>query len=214
MKLIDVQTQHIRDLLYPIVGETTAKTYFSYYGIVKDNIMFALYKNNNFYLQLSKSCLPEALQHSHITLLSDEQSRIHSKTFYFIPPDIINNLDKYSHWVIQSIQEIREYRETQYIKKKQNIRALPNMNVQFERTLKKIGINSPNDLVQYGEINTFIKLLKVGIDVDQTMLFKLYGAIKHQYIYTLSEQEKENLLNEVNNALYDAGLRKRFKIKS
>ncbi|MDO9698930.1 hypothetical protein [Glaesserella parasuis] len=47
MKYIDAKTQHIRNLLYPIIGETKAKTYFSYYGIMKDKAMFALYKMIN-----------------------------------------------------------------------------------------------------------------------------------------------------------------------
>lgn len=214
MKYIDKQTQHIRELLYPIIGTTRAKTYFSYYGIMKDDVMFALYKNGNFYLHISKDCLAEVIQYPAITLLSDVQYGIYSKSFYRIPECITKNLSYYTHWITQSIAEITASKKLQQSKKKQFIRALPNMNIQLERMLKKLDIYSPDELIQQGEITIFIKLLKLGIDVDQMMLFRLYGAITHQYIYTLSDQEKQSLLQEANSALYEAGLRKRFKVKS
>lgn len=212
MKYIDTQTQFIRDQLYPIIGATSAKTYFSYYGIMKDDVMFALYKNGNFYLHISKNCLTEVMKYPQITLLSDAKYGIYSKSFYLLPEYIIKNLYHYTHWITQSIEEITISRQVQQSKKKQFIRTLPNMNIQFERMLKKLNIHSPNELIEQGEITIFIKLLQLGIDVDQTMLFRLHGAITHQYIYTLSLKEKQHLLQEANRALYEAGLRKRFKV--
>lgn len=212
MKYIDIQTQHIRDQLYPIIGDTSAKTYFSYYGIMKNDIMFALYKNDHFYLHIPKSCLNE-INHSQVTLLCDERHGISSKSFYLLSDDIMSNLSHYSHWITQSIKSISLARQLEYSRKKQYIRSLPNMNIQLERTLKKLGVFSPKDLIEQGEITVFVNLLKIGIDVDQMILFRLYGAITHQYIYTLSDKEKVTLLQEVNHALYEAGLRKRFSLK-
>ncbi|AUI66782.1 MULTISPECIES: TfoX/Sxy family protein [Glaesserella] len=213
MKYIDVQTQHVRDQLYPIIGHTTAKTYFSYYGIMKDEIMFALYKNGHFYLHIPKEYLHELNQYPQITRLRDERYGINSKTFYLLPEEMMTNLFSYSHWFKQSIKSISHTRQLNYSRKKQYIRSLPNMNIQLERTLKKLGITSPSELMAQGEIAIFVNLVKIGIDVDQMMLFRLHGAIRHQYIYTLSEQEKIALLQETNSALYAAGLRKRFTIK-
>lgn len=212
MKYIDAKTQHIRNLLYPIIGETKAKTYFSYYGIMKDGAMFALYKDDKFYLHIPDHYLDENFP-TNFSLLLDPQYGINSKSFYLVPPDILHNLEQFSHWITDSIQDIINTKQNQYMEKKKCIRTLPNMTIQIERTLKKLGIHSIEDLMDRGEIDTFVNLLKIGIDADQALLFRLHGAINRQYIYTISDKTKQNLLNDADNALYAAGLRKRFNTK-
>ncbi|MCT8685705.1 TfoX/Sxy family DNA transformation protein [Glaesserella parasuis] len=196
-----------------IIGETQAKTYFSYYGIMKDGALFALYKNSKFYLHISGNCLHEVLTNPNISQLSDSKYGINSKSFYLIPTEILYDLKPISHWITNGIQEIINTKHTQYIKKKRCIRTLPNMTIQLERTLKKLGINSIDELIDRGEVDIFVNLLKMGIDADQAILFRLYGAINRQYIYTISDKTKQDLLNDANHALYEAGLRKRFNVK-
>ncbi|WP_373767432.1 TfoX/Sxy family DNA transformation protein [Glaesserella sp.] len=213
MSSIETKTKEIRALLFPIIGETKAKTTFSYYGIFKDDILFALYKDNNFYLRVSDIFAAELLVYEETKPLQDPNMGIHAKNFYFIPPYILNNLQQYSHWIINTIQEISTLRQKNNSMRKNLIRSLPNMNINIERTLKKLGINSVDEFIKRGEISIFVDLIKMGIDVNHIMLFKLYGAITHKYIYTLSQREKQFLLKEVNIALYQAGLRKRFNIE-
>lgn len=212
MKYIDAKTQHIRNLLYPIIGETKAKTYFSYYGIMKDKAMFALYKDDKFYLHIPNHCLEENIA-KNLSLLLDSQPGINLKSFYLIPPDLLNDLQQVSHWVVESVKDILHTKQNQYMEKKKCIRTLPNMTIQLERTLKKLGVYSIDDLVDRGEIDIFVNLLKIGVDADQSLLFRLHGAINRQYIYTISDKTKQNLLNDADNALYAAGLRKRFNTR-
>lgn len=212
MKYIDAKTQHIRNLLYPIIGETKAKTYFSYYGIMKDKVMFALYKDDQFYLHIPNHCLEENIA-KNLSLLIDSQTGINLKSFYLIPSNMLNDIQQFSYWVTESVKDILNTKQNQYIEKKKCIRTLPNMTIQIERTLKKLGIYSTDDLIDRGEIDIFVNLLKMGIDADQALLFRLYGAINRQYIYTISDKTKQNLLYDADNALYAAGLRKRFNKK-
>lgn len=57
-------------------------------------------------------------------------------------------------------------------------------------------------------MSTFIKLILQGFDVTEDLLFKLNGALNHQYIYTFTDQQKRELMQEANQALYNSGLRK------
>ncbi len=41
-------------------------------------------------------------------------------------------------------------------------------------------------------MSTFIKLILQGFDVTEDLLFKLNGALNHQYIYTFTDQQKGN----------------------
>lgn len=212
MKYIDQQTQYIRDLLYPIIGETRAKIYFSYYAIFKNKLMIGLYKNEQFYLRASKMVIDEIQNTIGVELLLDSQIGIHAKNFYLLPPLILENLCDYSHWIYAIAHEISQQQQTTSIERKDLIRTLPNMNIRIERILKKLGITSVNEFISKGEIDIFIELIKIGVEANDTFLFKLYGAINHKYIHTLTPTEKSNLLSEANQALYQAGLRKRFPL--
>lgn len=213
MEIINEKTKLIRDHLYPIIGETKAKTCFSYYGIFKDGNLFGLYKDNCFYLRIPEAYSTEILAQSGVTQLDAKIFGIHSKLFYLLPQHIIDNLAQYAHWLEASLLEISTLRQSQQIEKKKFIRNLPNMNIHIERMLRKIGIHSIEQFKEYGAINAFVELLKLGIiEDDVSMLFKLYGAVQHQYIYTLTPQQKHLLLTETNTALYEAGLRNRFNI--
>lgn len=71
-------------------------------------------------------------------------------------------------------------------------------------------IRTVEDFKRIGELSAFVKLVQHGSFASETLLFKLYGAVRQKYIYTLSEQEKKALLADADLALYNAGLRKRF----
>ncbi|MGY4674416.1 TfoX/Sxy family DNA transformation protein [Ursidibacter arcticus] len=211
MNHIDKQTQDIRNLLLPIVGETKAKTYFSYYGIFRDDLMFGLYKEGRFYLKLAEKDVLNALNLGVQSLIDPKISK--TNMFYLLPDPILTNLVAYTHWFTASLAEIQMTKVSFYTQRRKKIRSLPNLNLNLERTLKKVNINSVEDLIEKGEVKVFIELIKIGIDVDHSLLFKLYGAINHQFIYTLSEKTKRDLLTETDEALYAAGLRKRFNSK-
>lgn len=205
-------TQDIRDLLAPAIGNIKPKTFFSYYALFKDDVMFGLYKNGKLYLKLS----PNAFEHTPWTAtlerLDDPYMGIHEKHFYCLPETVLRDYDRYRHLIEETIQETTDNKRQYAQSRNQLIRRLPNLNINIERILRRLGIHTIEALVAKGEIAVFVELIKTGIEVDQTLLFKLYGAIHRQYIYTMSNKTKLGLLREANRALYDAGLRKRFNI--
>ena len=85
------------------------------------------------------------------------------------------------------------------------------MTFRLEKYLNKINIYSIEQLIEKGEINAFVELVKMGMDANENTLLKLHGAITHQFIYTITDKTKSQLLSDADNALYAAGLRKRFK---
>lgn len=207
---IEKQTSCIRSHLSSILGETTAKTYFSYYGIFKDGLMLGLYKEHKFYLKVSQKHL-EAIQLHNLERLIDPKIS-GARMYYLIPTNIMNNLTHYHQWFTDSLEEAKQLKQQIYTTKQQFIRSLPNMNLSIERTLKKVDIHTTDDLIERGEVNIFVDLVKLGIDVDSTFLFKLYGAVHRKLIYALSPEQKNTILQEADIALYNSGLRKRFAI--
>lgn len=209
MSLITEKTQHLNALLEPIVGKITVKNYFSYCGIFKDELMFGLYKDGNFYLRIPAQHLEQALSYQGVQVLDDPKVS-HTKKYYRLTDEIMSNLSSYISWFTSSLSEIKENKYISYYAKRQTIRSLPNMTCYLERLLRKINIYTIEDFLNKGEISIFIDLLKLGLDVNHNTFFKLYGAIHHQFIYSIPDHIKRDLLHEIDEALYNAGLRKRF----
>lgn len=205
-------TQPIRDILFEVIGEIKVKTFFSYYGLFKNDLMFGLYKNNRFYLRVSPNALEQSEWISSLTRLDDPNMGIHYKHFYYIPEPLLSQPVKYVHLIQETLAEMSVIKQESYLSRRKLIRSLPNLNIHIERLLRRLDIHSIDDLYAVGEIQIFVEMIKRGIDADQQLLFKLYGAIHHQYIYTMTMKQKLTLMAEANQALYEAGLRRRFKI--
>jgi len=212
-----ISTKTLQELttLFSSIGNISFKNYFSYLGIFKDDIMFALYdqKNEAIYLRKSAKYYPEISQTIPIHFLVDRRiGSPQSRIFYRLPQTILNVIDTYSHWILSAIEEYQAAKTKLEAQNKNKIRLLPNLNINIERLLSKIDIYTVEDLKNVGIINAFVKLISLGLETSELLLFKLYAAIQHKYVYMLSEKEKHSLLQEADSALYNAGLRKRFTI--
>lgn len=213
MRTIYYQTIRVRSILADIIGETKVKTFFSYYAFFKDEHMFGLFKEDKFYLRIPEHRI------SNISWLKEEyrlyatKSGIYHKNFFYIPDDILKDPLHYREILLETLTEVAHFKNLNNKQRKQQIRSLPNLNIHIERTLRKLGINTIPELINTGEMPIFVEMIKKGIDVHPSLLFKLHCAIRNQYVYTLSEKEKREILKEADKALYEAGLRKRFNIK-
>lgn len=197
-------TLDIRMLLEPIVGEIDVKTYFSYYGLMKNKVMFALYKEGRFYLRKSKK-YEKTLLKCCPTTLKDSVVNIKAKSFHYIPNHILKNILAYEDWVLSVIAELSE-KEVEA----QPIRRLPNMNFHLELMLNRIGVHTIHQLMELGASHSFIYLVQEGTEVNKSLLFKLAGAIQHKLSGCLTEKEKELLISETNALLNEIGSRKRL----
>lgn len=200
-----------KHILSEMLGEISTKSYFSYYGFRQHKLLFALFKDGCFYLYIPTELIDQFLPYDGVTQLKDKKVGIRSHNFYQLPESLISDQPLFTHWVKTCFNSFKKANNIT-VKKPRLIRYMPNMNAHTEKTLKKLDIHSVDELIAKGEINTFIALLKKGFDVDESMLFKLYCAIRHRMIYTLTAKEKIVLLTEANKALYEEGLRKRFKV--
>ncbi|QHB16874.1 MULTISPECIES: TfoX/Sxy family DNA transformation protein [Mannheimia] len=210
MKTVNEIRQEIAPVFEPVLGEFRIKTYFSYYAIFKHNLMIALYQNGTTYLRISRNDMQSITLHPETYNLSDDKIGLQSKKFYFIPNTILTNTSQFRSLVQSTLDELQSEKQKIDNKRSTQIRTLPNMNLKLERMLKKVGIHSIQDFSETGYISTFIKLIMQGFDATEDLLFKLNGALNHQYIYTFTIQQKKELLQEANEALYASGLRKKF----
>lgn len=204
--------QPISSIFEPIVGEIKIKTHFSYYGIHSNGFMIALYKNDTFFIRASETSRPEIQQLEGTYVLQDPEVGLNTKNFYAVPYSFAEEQKQFTYWVESILEELITRREKEQEKRKTQVRSLHNMNVKMERILKKINIKNVDEFQQKGYMDTFVELIKQGSDGSDLMLFKLHGAIHQKSIYHISQQERNELLREANQAFYNAGLRHRFDI--
>ncbi|MDD0824159.1 TfoX/Sxy family DNA transformation protein [Mannheimia sp. AT1] len=213
MQTINEIKQEITPIFTPIIGEIRLKTYFSYYAVFKDDLMIALYQNKMTYLRIAEHYLEIMQKNPETYTLSDDKIGLQSKKFFYIPNSILTNTKLFNDLTFSILNELRQKQYESNRKKATQIRNLPNMNIKLERMLKKVGIDSIQNFNDIGYISAYIKLVKLGVDASEDLLFKLNGALNHQYIYTFTEIQKRELMQEANQALYANGLRKRFFIE-
>lgn len=94
----------------PLIGEFRIKTYFSYYGIFKDKIMLALYKDEQLYLRIAKTDLDEIKLLPNTLLLEDPNVGLATKCFYKIPPAFWESAN-FAQWVLKTTKtkKTKEY---------------------------------------------------------------------------------------------------------
>ncbi len=206
MNKVHKSTATIRHFLESIIGSLEIKTYFSYYGLFKDNIMFGLYKDDKLYLKISKSFIKQ-----YDISISLDNDGILIRDFYLFPKVQFEHISQ-NNFLPNLISHLKQEYDNNKIEK--SIRHLPNMNISLERLLQRNGIKTIDDLFNLGDIQTFVKLIDQGVDAASLLLFKLHGALNNQIVYTLKDQQKKDLLEEADTALYDAGLRKRFTVNN
>ncbi|MDP8078496.1 TfoX/Sxy family DNA transformation protein [Phocoenobacter skyensis] len=205
MNKVQNNTIKIRGFLKPFVGSLIVKTYFSYYGLFKDDTMFGLYKNNQFFLKIPNNFSKKDNLSNFLDLRS-----VLMGDFYLFPEDKWEQLSQKNNWLLTLVEELNLAKQNAVEPKL--IRHLPNMNINLERLLYRNGVKTVHQLYKLGAVKVFVRLIEKGIDVAETLLFKLYGALNNQLVYTLDHKQKATLLKKADSELYDVGLRKRFTI--
>ncbi|AWI50619.1 DNA transformation protein [Actinobacillus porcitonsillarum] len=204
--------QTVNEIFNPIIGDIRIKTYFSYYGIFSDGFMFALYKDDHIYLRTNQETSADIQAVKGVFVLDDPKAGIHTKNFYALPISYILSSTQFPAWVTSILDELRQERTRKEEKLKTQIRSLTNLNMKIERILKRINIHNVDEFKQKGYLATFVDIIKQGDEGSDLLLYKLHGALEQKSVYSLTPEEKISLLQEANQALYDAGLRHRFHI--
>lgn len=205
MKKTELHSQKIRAILARIIGDTTASMYFSYIGIFKHNAMIALYKNDCLYLYISPQDFDEIKAYPEIVKL--QEKRINSAFHYYFIPDTLFDHPIFEQLVKHSVEAVVANKTLSYYEQTDKLRHLPHFTFQAECMFRRIHIYTVSELVKCGVIPAFVALVKNNERVNHITLFKIYGAIHKQLIYTIPEKVKFELLEQANEALIEAGLK-------
>lgn len=203
MNITEEKTYLIRAKLNKLIGYVTARHIFGGYGLFKDKNMFALYKNDIFYLRATGDFIQTLL------MLKGKKysSTIKDIAYISIPAGIMKDYDYFKELLLFSIGQIKsEQKQLKYVKKDQ-IKELANFNIKYERLLNKVGIETVREFRRYGAVNTYILLLKANIDVNLNVFWRLIAAIEQRHYSLLTREEKLKHLKILNYYLRFNGMK-------
>lgn len=202
-------TTFLSQLFEPILQTIAVKTYFSYYGVMKNEKMFALYKEDKLYIRATKNTIHEIRDIEGSHLLQDPDKFATSK-HYFIPENLYRTTF-FRQLIRQVVKDLYVEIGEQENRSKKLIRYLPNMNANIEKLLRKVDIYTQSDLKRRGAIWAFVELLKRDISVNEMLLYKLHAAVNHKFVGFVSEEEKLRLLMHTDFSLKNAGQRMLYR---
>ena len=70
---------------------------------------------------------------------------------------------------------------------------LPNIGVELEKSLKRIGINTPEELIRVGTENVFIRIKTLDPTACINMLYAIEGAVQGIRWHGLDSNRKQQL---------------------
>lgn len=208
MSSTNIATLEIRKELSELIGDVSAKGVFNSYGIFQNKLMFGLYQNNAFYLRGVGKLATYLESLGAISYMEHtDDPAVHGINFYFLPDNIRENKDLYKLLVLWSLEQIEEARHKKEIIKADSIKVRLNLSIKHERLLNKIGIHSIEDFLKVGPEYCYIELRKMGFSVNLNFFWNLTAASLNKHVILLSQEDKDNAINRLNQTLKEEGMR-------
>ncbi len=208
MTVTQANTLEIRQMLSELIGNVTARNLFTGYGLFKDDLMFGIYQNGNFYLRAEDELAVHLESQGAVSYSSLIQNiGLNIGNYYRLPKAIMQNKDYCRELLLLSIEQIKAQRLAEALAKKNRIKELPNLSIKHERLLAKIGIGSIVAFKAVGAANCYVRLKQNGFSINMILFWNLTAALLNKNVNLLTVAEKERALFDLNNKLSSAGLR-------
>ncbi|WP_040976725.1 TfoX/Sxy family DNA transformation protein [Necropsobacter massiliensis] len=207
MTVTQANTLEIRQMLSELIGNVTARNLFTGYGLFKDDLMFGIYQNGNFYLRAEAELAVHLESQGAVSYSSlIKNIGLNIGNYYRLPKAIMQNKDYCRELLLLSIEQIKAQRLAEALAKKNRIKELPNLSIKHERLLAKIGIGSIAAFKAVGAANCYVRLKQDGFSVNMILFWNLAAALLNKHVNLLTAAEKERALFDLNNKLSRAGL--------
>ncbi|MCG9575448.1 TfoX/Sxy family DNA transformation protein [Vibrio tubiashii] len=164
-----------------------------------NDVPFGLTLNGAFYIRASDETKKQFISLGyppHSYEKGNVRSRHTVTTRYFkVPRDVTEDLQCLKS-LIQEAYEQSSNEQTSNKAIVPRIKDLPNMQLNIERMLKKVGVTTAYELEQVGAEVAYQKLRKANNQLTQDLLYKLQGAIlgKHYLVIKADLEHKEEII--------------------
>lgn len=180
------------------LGDIKSRSMFGGFGIFSGNTMFALIVNNKLHLRANQKTEQEFKQAGLQPYIYKKRGFPVTTKHYAIPEIWWSDPQKIIDQAKYSLKAALEDKSNKEKSTPDRIKDLPNLRLLNERMLKKIGIETIEQLHTIGALNAY-KALQQTLDtpLNVELLWALEGAIRGQHWSVIPENRRHELLEQL-----------------
>ncbi|MDR0806979.1 MAG: TfoX/Sxy family DNA transformation protein [Enterobacteriaceae bacterium] len=185
------------------LGELTSRSMFGGYGICQNAVMFGLVSEGKFYLRANDHLESIFINHGMSQFIYQRRGTPIPLRYYHVNKSIWKQRDIVQQFAIDALSSalVDMYEKQKQEQEDIRLKDLPNLNITIERMLRQIGIQTRQELVNSGALETYIKLRAFKHDIKPELLFSLAGAIEGCHVAVLPDLLRNRLAEQLR--IYD-----------
>ena len=179
------------------LGKLTSRSMFGGYGIYQHKVMFGLVSERKFYLRANRNLETVFITHGMTQFVYRKRGAPVLMRYFHVNESLWNKRELLDELVSYSLSAAINDIEEKSKSEGARLKDLPNLNISIERLLRRAGIISVGDLINFGAINSYIRVRAIKKDVSSELLFYLAGAIEGCHSAALPESIRNELLEHL-----------------
>ncbi|MDT3251105.1 TfoX/Sxy family DNA transformation protein [Serratia sp. root2] len=158
------------------LGSITTRSQFGGYGLLADGVMFGVIAEGELYLRATDSLEPAFRARGMVNMVYSKRGVPITLRYYWVDESLWRERDELIGLARQAIQEA--YLELQVKTDTHGrLKTLPNIDINMERLLWRVGIRNVYDLRLNGAKRSYLRLLQQQRNLGLRVLLSLGGAI-------------------------------------
>lgn len=185
--------------LFEQLGTVKSRSMFGGFGIFVDDTMFALVVGETLHIRGNDESTERFKNLGFAPYVYKKRGFPVVTKYYALPNEYWNDLDTILAEGKIALDAASSIKSQQSNTKPNRIKDLPNLRLATERMLKKAGIDSVENLIKAGSLAAY----KAISDTNNTqpkveLLWALEGAIEGTHWSVVSQERRQELLNQLN----------------
>ena len=176
------------------LGGITTRSQFGGYGLLADGVMFAVITEGELYLRATDSLEPAFRSRGMVNMVYSKRGAPITMRYYWVDEALWRDRRELVGLAWQAIREAR--RELKLKADNQGrLKTLPNIDINMERLLWRVGIRNVYDLRLNGAKRSYLRLLQQQRNLGLRVLLSLGGAIAGYHHEALPSEIRSELTN-------------------
>jgi DNA transformation protein and related proteins len=185
---------------FSLLGPMSAKTMFGGIGIYQTEVMFALVSEEKLYLRGGEALEVLYQQQGSANFIYTKRGRPVILRYYSIDNTLWDNETLLLTYAQQALAGAREDRKRKAWARHQRLKDLPNLGLSSERLLRRVGIESIEELRQVGAVRAYLRIKARSRELSLNYLWALAGALAGCHAANLPKETRHHLLASLQDA--------------
>ncbi|GAK25973.1 TfoX/Sxy family DNA transformation protein [Serratia liquefaciens] len=174
------------------LGTIATRSQFGGYGVLADGIMFAVIAEGELYLRATEGLESVFRSRGMVNMVYSKRGVPITMRYYWVDETLWRDRDELVGLAWQAIREARRELEVK-ADNQSRLKTLPNIDINMERLLWRVGIRNVYDLRLNGAKRSYLRLLQQQKNLGLRVLLSLGGAIAGYHHAALPSELRSEL---------------------